>query len=128
MSALEGWLLCVAISAAYVIVLGIPTFLLLRWRNLVRWWTTISGGFLLGAVPVAVISWPLRYSELRSSATIDGVQTIINGVPTLAGWLQYLEGLSFMGACGVIGATAFWLIRRRSPNYSLKRIAADGLR
>ena len=116
--------ICLAISAAHVIVLGIPTYVLLRWRNAVRWWTTIPSGFLLGAVPAAIFSWPLRYPGLKTSASINGVQTMINGVPTLAGWLQYLEGLSFMGACGIVGATAFWLIWRMSPNYSFKRTAA----
>ena len=111
--------LCALITAVYVLVLGIPAYLLLRWRNAVRWWSTIASGFVLGAFPVAMFSWPLRFSR-GASATIDGVLTLVNGIPTFAGWLQYLELVAFMGACGAASAAAFWLIARR-PNSSSKR-------
>lgn len=110
----KGFLsICFVISAAYVIVLGIPAYALLRWRNAVRWWSTIGAGFILGAIPFALYTWPLRYSNLHTSATFDGVQTMVNGSPTMAGWLQYLEALSFMGACGAVGALAFWVVARK---------------
>jgi hypothetical protein len=111
-------ILCALISAAFVLVLGIPAYLLLRWRNAVRWWSTIASGFVLGAVPVAVCSWPLRFSQ-GASASVDGVPTLVNGIPTFAGWLQYLESVIFFGACGAAAATAFWLIAR-SPNHSVR--------
>ena len=114
-------ILCALISAAFVLVLGIPAYLLLRWRNAVRWWSTIASGFVLGAVPIAVFSWPLRFSQ-GASASVDGVPTLVNGIPTFAGWLQYLESVAFFGACGAVAGTTFWLISR-SPNRSLK---ADG--
>jgi len=41
------------------------------------------------------------------STSIDGVRTIVNGVPTLAGWMQYLESVSFFGACGAAAAATF---------------------
>ena len=111
--------LCVLISAAYVIVLGMPAYAVLRWRNAVRGWSTIATGFVLGAAPVAVLLWPLRNSR-GASATIDGVSTIVNGVPTIAGWLQYLESVASFGVCGAAAATAFWFIAR-GPNRSSKR-------
>jgi len=104
--------ICLMISAAHVVVLGIPAYALLRWRKAIRWWSTIATGFILGAIPVAVVAWPLRYAELKSSSTVDGVQTMIDGMPTIAGWTQYFEGLSFFGACGALGAFAFWLTAR----------------
>ena len=113
-------LLCLAISAGHVIVLGIPAYLVLRWRGALRWWSALLSGFVLGAIPVGVLSWPLRYPDLKSSATVNGVQTMIDGIPTMAGWLQYLGGLSFFGACGAFAAAAFWLVRSMSPNNSFK--------
>jgi len=110
-------MLCALISAAYVIVLGIPAYLVLRWRNSVRWWPTFGSGFVLGSAPVAVLTWPLRNSR-GASATIDGVRTLIDGVPTFAGWLQYLYSAAFFGACGAVAATAFWLIARRTSSSS----------
>jgi hypothetical protein len=114
--------LCALVSAVYVIALGIPAYLVLRWRNAVRWWSSIASGFVLGAAPVAVLSWPLRFSQ-GASASVDGVRTLVNGIPTFAGWLQYLESAVLFGACGAASATAFWLIARR-PNSSFK---ADGI-
>jgi hypothetical protein len=112
--------LCALITAAHVFVLGIPAYAILRWRNAVCWWSAIASGFILGAAPVAIVSWPLG-NPPGASASIDGVKTLVNGVPTLAGWLQYLESVAFFGVCGAAAATAFWLIAR-SPNNSSKRM------
>jgi hypothetical protein len=112
--------ICLAISAAHVVVLGIPAYLVLRWRGALRWWSTLLSGFVLGAVPAGVLSWPLRYSDLKSSATVNGVQTMVDGIPTMAGWLQYVGGVSFFGAFGALAAAAFWVVRGMSPNNSFK--------
>src|SRR3954447_10000190 len=63
-----------AVSAAHVLILGIPAYVLLRKLNAIRWWSTTAVGFILAAIPLGVLTWPLRYSELRTSATIDGVE------------------------------------------------------
>jgi hypothetical protein len=105
--------ICITMATAYVIVLGVPTYLLLRKLNAVRWWSTIASGFILGAIPVAILSWPLRYFGIRTSATVNGVETIVDGVPTYAGWLQYASGVSFVGAIGAVGAIAFWAVSRK---------------
>ena len=70
----------------------------------------------MGAIPEAILTWPLRYPELQVSAVVNGVQTMINGVPTMAGWLHFLAGVAFLGACGVAGAAGFWLVWRKSSN------------
>jgi len=112
--------ICLVIAVAHVIVLGIPAYLVLRWRNAVSWWSTLLCGFTLGVVPAGVFLWPLRYADLESSSTVNGVQTMVDGVPTAAGWLQYLGGVSFFGACGVVGAAAFLAVRRMGPKNSFK--------
>lgn len=106
-------LICLAVSAAYVLALGIPTYALLKWLSVVRWWSTVGSGFILGAAPMAIFTWPLRYPELRSSASVNGVQTMVEGTPTMAGWVQYFSGVAFIGACGAVSALAFWLISRK---------------
>lgn len=113
------FVLCTLISAAHVIVLGLPAYAILRWRNVVRWWSTIASGFALGAIPHAVASWPTG-NPPDASASFDGVSTLVNGVPTLAGWLQYFQSVAFFGACGATAATAFWLVVR-SPDHSSRR-------
>jgi hypothetical protein len=110
------FLACLSVATLHVAVLGVPAYLILRRLNAVRWWSTLGMGLVLGAVPVAILDWPLRYPQLRTSASVDGVQTMIDGVPTLAGWLQYASGVFFMGGCGAAGALAFWLVWQMSPN------------
>ena len=44
---------CTLIAAAHVIVLGIPAYAVLRWRNAVRWWSAVAIGAFLGAPPSA---------------------------------------------------------------------------
>jgi hypothetical protein len=114
------FVICLLISLAHVVVLGIPTYLVLRWCDALRWWSTFLSGFVLGVIPFGVLSWPLRYASPGSSATVDGVETMVNGVPTTAGWLQYLGGVSFFGACGLFAAMVFWVVWGMGPNYSFK--------
>lgn len=105
-------LLCLTLATLHVVFLGIPGYFILGWRNALRWWPILLSGFVLGAIPCAVFSWPLQYLGMQSSAVVNGVETMINGVPTVAGWLQFLGAVSFLGACGVSGAAAFWLVQR----------------
>ncbi|WP_379655436.1 hypothetical protein [Pseudoxanthomonas sp. UC19_8] len=113
-------LICLVISAAHVVALGIPAYLLLRWRRALRWWSALLSGFVLGAVPVGIFSWPLRYSGPGSSSSVNGVDTMVDGIPTMAGWVQYLGGISFFGACGALAAAAFWVVRCMISNDSFK--------
>jgi hypothetical protein len=114
-------LLCIAIAAAHVLVLGGPAYALLKWRGYVRWWSTVLTGFVLAAIPVALFTWPLRYPELKTTASFNGVQTMVEGTPTAAGWTQYAHGVLFFGACGALSGFVFWLVwrqGRRSANFA----------
>jgi len=113
------------IVSGFVLVLGLPAYLLLHYLKLVRWWSTLSAGFILGALPMAIFTWPLKYSDMKSSSSVNGVQTMINGVPTAAGWLQYVEGVLFFGAFGLVAAFVFWLVAP-APNKLSQQDAASG--
>ena len=106
-------ILCLLVSALYVVVLGLPTYLLLRWRRAIRWWYALLRGLVVAGLPLAIFAWPLRYAALGSSASVDGVATMINGVPTTAGWVQYLSGIAQIGVLGMVGGFAFWLVQRK---------------
>jgi len=105
--------MCLWVATAFVVVLGVPAYFLLRKLNAVRWWSTVATGFILGAVPYTIFAWPLQYAELHSSSTVDGVQTMIDGIPTAAGWIQFTSAALFFGACGAVGALAFWAVSRK---------------
>jgi hypothetical protein len=115
-------IICIMTTTAYVLLLGVPAFLLLRWKHAIRWWSSAGAGLLLGALPLAIWAWPLRYSQPNSTAFYGGVQIVRNGVPTLAGWFQYASGVGFLGLLGAIGGISFWLVwYRMSPNYRIER-------
>jgi len=99
------------ISSGHVLLLGLPVFLLMRWANIVRWWSTVAVGFVLGAIPIAIYTWPV-HSKGNFTASVNGIATVINGVPTQEGWLQYAYSFSYMGLLGAMSALAFWLVWR----------------
>ena len=104
-------------AAGFVIVLGVPIFLLLRHLGHARVGPVSLSGLLVGAIPIAIYSWPLRFTcaGCFHSGTWHGshVDFEVNGVPTLYGWLRYLEGVLVWGVHGLIGAFIFFLVWRR---------------
>ena len=105
------------VSGGFVFLLGVPAYFLLRWLKAITWWSTIGAGFLLGAIPAAIFTWPASNSNF--SASVNGIPTVVKGVPTSEGWLQFLYGSFSIGLLGVAGAFGFWLIWRISPNKAI---------
>jgi demethylmenaquinone methyltransferase / 2-methoxy-6-polyprenyl-1,4-benzoquinol methylase len=77
------------VSLAHVLVLGLPVFLL-GWRlRAIRWWSTLIAAFIVGAIPMAIWTWP----DLSS-----------------LGWRDYVSGFAFFGLFGVSGGIVFSLL------------------
>ena len=110
-----------AVSAAHVFFLGLPAMLLLRRFSVIRLRNTLVCGFVLAMIPMGFISFPLQYEGYGSSSTVNGVQMMVDGVTTAAGWIDFVQGMLFAGCFGLLAAGAFWLVWRKSPNNSLKR-------
>ena len=107
------FLLAFIISAIHALVLGFPLYLLVKkYFNFTYFFAGIIG-FIVGALPLAVFTWPLRYAGTRSSSSFNGVQHMIEGVPTMAGWLSYIQGFMVFGCLGILGAITY--------NYLLKK-------
>jgi hypothetical protein len=102
------------VSSIYVIVLGVPAFIVGWYFKKIHWWTSVIAAFVIGALPTAVFLWPLRYPQLRTtSSRWDGekmVQTMIQGVPTVTGWTDWLSAFTIVGLFGVSGGLVFWLV------------------
>jgi hypothetical protein len=95
-------------------VLGLPAYWFARRRGLFKWFTCLIGGAFIGALPLGML---LTLSELGggvTSASVGGVPTVVNGVTTLAGWLQLLEIVAALACLGAAGGFAFWLSARAS--------------
>jgi hypothetical protein len=102
---------------------------LLRCFYRAKQWTrlgaVIVGAFLIGALPGGLLTWPMNPS-LKTTEAVDGVATIVDGVPTLAGWLSYLKLLGIAGSLGAIGGFVFWLTLRCSGVLALNQPVLAG--
>jgi hypothetical protein len=108
--------LVLIVAAAHLALIGLPAFLLLKHFKRLSWPTIMLVGFVSGSVAVAVLGWPLSSgSGSSSSSTWHGEMRdmVVNGVPTLYGWLSYLEGVAAFGLQGIFGAAAFYWTWRR---------------
>ena len=116
------------VSSLHVFFLGVPAFIVGWYFKKIFWWTSMVVGFLIGAMPTAILLWPLKYPELHStSSRWDGekmVQTMIDGTPTLTGWTDWVLAFTVMGLFGVSGGLVFWLIwsQRNKPASTEKTI------
>ena len=107
------------IALGHAVVLGLPLFLLFRTKGWVNFYSSTISGFVIGAIPGGVVSWPSRYTGPGSFSSVDGVPTMIDGVPTLAGWMNYVELLLVLGSLGALSGLVFWLVLQfagRKPN------------
>jgi hypothetical protein len=102
--------LTLVVALAHALVLGLPLFLILRsMRKQVGAVACALGGFLVGAVPIglSVLSTAIGMRGPQSES-IGGKATVINGVTTLAGWIEYAQGVGFWGSLGTAGGLSFW--------------------
>ena len=116
-SGFSRWLVIVmGTSLLYVVFLGVPVFLLLRWRRAIRWWSATAAGFVVAGLPIAYSLWPHQYADMQTTASHwNGermVHTMIDGVPTQEGWLEYGAAIASFGLLGAIGGFAGWLVWR----------------
>jgi len=97
--------LAFSVALSHALVLGLPAALLFhyfRLRSLV--WTAVAG-FAIGALPVtALILW--TWSGPFNTWT-GRTPTVISGVPTWAGILEYAMFVGGAGFLGIAGAAAF---------------------
>ena len=100
-------------SLAWVVALGLPAFFLLRLLRRERIITLLAAGFVTGGLPLAILGWPLDTGSRSSYSTTwhgEFVDMVKDGVPTLYGWLSYLERVAIVGVLGAISAATFWYV------------------
>jgi hypothetical protein len=98
-----------AIALAHAVFLGLPLFLVFRSKSWINIMSCVVFGFAVGAVPDGILNWPMQHAELHTSASVDGVPTIVAGVVTAAGWVDYVTPVFYCGALGALGGFAFWV-------------------
>lgn len=107
------FMVALMVTLGHLGILGLPGLLLLSRSQQFKAWTICLLGFSLGCLPMSIWSWPLRPSLRGASESHwDGekiVNSMVNGVPTLVGWMSYGEGVLVLGLLGAASGAAFWL-------------------
>lgn len=93
------------VALAHALVLGLPGFFLLRSKGRVGIVSCGCAGFLIGAGPFGALGFLSMLGMQNASS--GGKQTVVNHVPTLAGWIEYASAVGFAGLLGLVGGVTF---------------------
>ena len=114
----------IVVAFAHTLLLGLVTAGWLLRVGKFRLLPMLSVGFVIGIFPAAIWQHPFKAAGThgtQSSSWSDGVQTLDNGVFTLAGWIDYFQFIGSAGLLGAIGAITFYFVYQgMSPNNSFK--------
>jgi hypothetical protein len=98
------WPPAFAVALVHAVALGLPAFLILKRRRLTQWWVSLLGGFVVGALPYAVLALPWTSPQPELVAA--------HIVPPFT-WLRYGAVAGGLGLLGLAGGIAAWLVWRR---------------
>jgi hypothetical protein len=110
------------VTLGHTVILGLPCFFILESRRGVNAISAIAAGLAVGALPFGILIEILRLvaTGVRSNVWTNGVPTVVNGVRTLAGWIEFFESVIQLGLFGALAGLVFWLTlkvweRRAAP-------------
>jgi hypothetical protein len=97
------WIPAFIVALAHAAALGLPAYMVLKRLRLTRWWVSLPSGFLIGALPYAMLALPWRSppAELVEAHIVPGFT-----------WLHYGEMAGGLGLLGMAGGFAAWLVWR----------------
>jgi len=95
------------VTLAHATLLGLPVALVFRAKQWMRLGPILAAAFLVGTTPGGILA--LLSMGGTMSASVDGLPTIVNGVPTWVGWKQYGMVVGALGGLGAVGGFIFWL-------------------
>lgn len=103
------------IAAVVVIVIGLPLFLVLSHNNLASARNVAVAGLVVACLGSSIFIWPARGSGWSYSATtfFGYRDLVIDGIPTIWGWINYAKDVATFGLHGLVGALVFVYVWRR---------------
>ena len=111
-------------ATPFVVLIGIPAFMVLRRLKCLSWLSLGAVGFFSAALlPTLSLLVFGSCPGCSSGGMWHGryVDFVINGETTFYGWLSHAESSIFFGLHGLAGALAFYFVwRRLGPNNSFK--------
>gem|GEM_PF-2581792 len=105
-SGITAW--AVMVSIILGAVLGAPTYLYLRAKQLVSVFSLLIGGAIISMIPWVLLSHPGSTTKSVVGQTI----IIENGSYTTEGIIYQIKFIAQFGLCGAISGMVFWLIVR----------------
>ncbi len=116
---LEMFALITYVAALHAVGLGLPIYWLVTYYSAFTYRASLLCGFIAGSLPIAIYMWPLDIFGPKGSTSIQGVKTVIDGIPTLSGWLFYIKSVCVFGFLGSSGALMFkYVLNKFSPQES----------
>ena len=100
------------IALTHAIVLGLPAYFIVQKYKINTWWMSLITGFLIGATPLGIFSFPINHPGNGFSYGGSSGYYQINGTTTAAGWISYFHSLAFWGCLGSVCAFTAWLVWR----------------
>ena len=111
-AALLLFLIVFVVALLHVLALGLPVYAILPAERRASIWTNLGASFLIGATPLPILIMLFALSSGLESASSDGVQTWVDGHPTIYFFLEFLPMAAVLGAFGMAGGYTFWWILR----------------
>ena len=102
------WITVIALPI--ILALGLPTFYWMRSRNLVSHRNMLIAGGMMALILAAGLSWPGFFGEgFSSGENYYGTyrDMIVDGNPTIWGWISFAEDLAMFAIHGALGAAFF---------------------
>jgi len=103
------------VAGLHALLLGLPAFVVLWRLGKANGLTSCVGGFVVGATPLLLYSFPRARPGWSSSGQMWGEvrNFYVDGAPTLWEWLGYAQSAAYFGFFGLCGGLTFWLLWRR---------------
>lgn len=111
-------------AAPTALCVGLPAYLVLSRFGRASYGIAALLGCIAAMLPVAYMAWPLDPGN-RSTVHVQGILTIDNGTPTIAGWTNYLTSLLPFGVVGSLAALTFYRVARPSKTSEPPSRAGD---
>ncbi|MBI2235099.1 MAG: hypothetical protein HYU57_09010 [Micavibrio aeruginosavorus] len=108
------WIWAFILAFALAAFFGLPLYLLCKRKQWTQWWVSLLLGASIGVFPYAILSLHSLIGSGDRSSTINGKTThyVINGIPTMAGAIEYIRPLFDVGLLGALGGISAWLVWR----------------
>lgn len=94
------------------VVLGLPAYLILRWRAIDTAISCSLAGMLVGALPVGALLYPRDRPQRGSGSSVNGIPMTIDGITTPEAWASYWQGIAFFAVLGGVAGLVFWAYAR----------------